>query len=116
MQAAFPGRSYTAVAEVIQQNCVPGQSWASPNAHHNPRWGQERVGRLDYKEGAMATSDKPVELERVACAICRKEVPISEAAISEATDYVVYFCGLDCYEKWKSQSEKPEDQVEKPGS
>ena len=64
----------------------------------------------------MSTTDKPVEVERVACEICLKEVPISEATVPEATDYVVHFCGLECYEKWKDQRGKPDDQVEKPGS
>ena len=52
----------------------------------------------------MTTADKPVQLEPVACEICLKEVPISEATVREATDYIAYFCGLDCYEKWKSQA------------
>jgi hypothetical protein len=64
----------------------------------------------------MATSDKPVEVTRVSCEVCLKEVPISEAMIPEAADYVMHFCGLECYEKWKSQGEKPKEQVEKPAS
>ena len=40
----------------------------------------------------------------VECNVCMKEVPISEARVEEAADYVAYFCGLDCYEKWKSQN------------
>jgi hypothetical protein len=54
----------------------------------------------------MTTSDKPVEVERVVCEICLKEVPITEAIVPEATDYVVHFCGLECYEKWKSKRGK----------
>jgi hypothetical protein len=64
----------------------------------------------------MTTTDKPGEVERVACEICLKEVPISEAIVPEATDYVVHFCGLECYQKWKNQRGKPDDQVETPGS
>ena len=41
--------------------------------------------------------------ERVACEVCLKEVPKSEAAMAEARDYVAYFCGLDCYQKWLAQ-------------
>jgi hypothetical protein len=52
----------------------------------------------------MITADKPVELDLVPCEICLKEVPKSEATVSEAADYVAYFCGLDCYERWKSQA------------
>ena len=64
----------------------------------------------------MTTRDKPVEVEHVACEICLKEVPASEATVPEATDYVVHFCGLECYEKWKNQRNKPEDKMEKSGS
>lgn len=64
----------------------------------------------------MATSDKPVEPTLVSCKVCLKEVPITEAKIPEATDYVVHFCGLECYQKWKTQDGKPKEQVAKPGS
>ena len=36
----------------------------------------------------------------VKCEVCLKEVPRSEAKSAEAVDYVVHFCGLDCYEEW----------------
>ncbi len=64
----------------------------------------------------MTTRGKPVRVEQVACVICLKEVPISEATVPEATDYVMHFCGLECYEKWKDQNVKADDQVEKPRS
>jgi len=51
----------------------------------------------------MAKDDKPLKVERVACGVCMKEVPKSAAVVPEATDYVMHFCGLDCYEKWKSE-------------
>ena len=64
----------------------------------------------------MTTNDKPepVQVEQVACEICLKEVPLSEAIVPEATDYVAYFCGLDCYDKWKNQQAKTDGPVEKP--
>jgi hypothetical protein len=31
-------------------------------------------------------------------------VPQSEAAAPEAVDDVVYFCGIDCYRKWKART------------
>lgn len=61
----------------------------------------------------MASNDKPVEVERVLCKVCLTEIPITEAIVPEATDYVAHFCGLDCYEKWKNQSKKPEVPVDK---
>ncbi|HLS55841.1 MAG TPA: DUF3330 domain-containing protein [Zeimonas sp.] len=41
--------------------------------------------------------------ERVACAVCLKEIPRSEATVAEAADYVAHFCGLDCYDKWQAK-------------
>lgn len=51
----------------------------------------------------MTAQVKPVEPQRVPCEVCLKEVPRSEAAIAEACDYVAYFCGLECYEKWRRE-------------
>lgn len=62
------------------------------------------------------TTDKPVELERVACEVCLKEVPKSEATVREAADYFAYFCGLDCYESWKRQAADAAAATEKSGS
>lgn len=58
-------------------------------------------------------SDQPesAEVEKIPCQVCSKEVPLSEAKVSEAADYVAYFCGLECYAEWKRRSE----QTEKPG-
>ena len=53
----------------------------------------------------MSESEKPVKLESVACEICLKEIPKSEAKTGEAGDYVLYFYGLDCYEKWQDEDE-----------
>jgi len=49
----------------------------------------------------MSAPVTPVEAQRVACEVCLKEIPRSEAGIAEAVDYVAYFCGLECYEQWK---------------
>ncbi|MBK9444228.1 MAG: DUF3330 domain-containing protein [Comamonadaceae bacterium] len=42
-------------------------------------------------------------LARVACNVCMKEIPLSVAFDMEAEDYVVHFCGPDCYQKWHQQ-------------
>ncbi|MCU0813788.1 MAG: DUF3330 domain-containing protein [Burkholderiaceae bacterium] len=44
------------------------------------------------------------DAQRVACEVCLKEVPKSEATVAEAADYVAYFCGLDCYQTWQAQA------------
>ncbi len=54
----------------------------------------------------MSKPEKPLEPERVACEVCLKEIPISEAKSAEAVDYVQYFCGLECYDKWNKQGGK----------
>jgi hypothetical protein len=51
----------------------------------------------------MTEVTKPIQDKKVACKICLKEIPISEAKSEEASDYVFYFCGLECYAKWKEQ-------------
>ena len=44
----------------------------------------------------------------VPCEVCLKEIPRSEAKVEEASDYVAYFCGLDCFEKWQKENNKTE--------
>lgn len=46
---------------------------------------------------------KIIEPEKVACTVCFKEIPLSEATSVKATDYIVYYCGLECYDQWKKQ-------------
>ena len=53
----------------------------------------------------MEEEKKSSEDIKVTCEVCLKEVPRSEAKSEEATDYVLYFCGLECYDKWKKQDE-----------
>jgi len=42
---------------------------------------------------------------RFPCAACGREVPLSEAVVPEASDYVAYFCGLECYARWHREAE-----------
>lgn len=62
----------------------------------------------------MSTDVEQLQVEHVACEMCLKEVPKSEATVPEATDYVAYFCGLECYERWKNQGSKADDQDSRP--
>jgi hypothetical protein len=57
------------------------------------------------KENVMSTCiEKPTpgEVERVPCAVCQTEIPKDVALSSEDQDYVLYFCGPDCYEEWSN--------------
>ena len=53
----------------------------------------------------------PEEPETINCETCLTEIPPDEAQSAEGEDYVVHFCGLECYSKWKEQAGKkaPED-------
>ena len=57
----------------------------------------------------MNDKTKPQAPEQVQCETCLKEIPRSEARSNEASDYVAYFCGLDCYDKWKGEKELPKN-------
>lgn len=60
----------------------------------------------------MATNEKAGKEDPIQCDNCLKEVPGSAAHVAEAEDYIINFCGLDCYEQWikKAENEKtPKD-------
>jgi hypothetical protein len=50
----------------------------------------------------MSAVVTPIDTENVACAVCLREIPQSEAGVVEANDDVMYFCGLDCYRQWRA--------------
>jgi Domain of unknown function (DUF3330) len=54
-----------------------------------------------------APQDQSSTVASVSCVVCEHEVPISEAVVAEATDYMVNFCGLDCYQRWRESGENP---------
>lgn len=43
----------------------------------------------------------------VSCSVCQHEIPLSTAVWREGSDYVAYFCGLECYERWRNPSGGP---------
>ncbi len=57
----------------------------------------------------MAESDTTEGESLVKCEVCLKEIPKSEAKSTEVQDYVMHFCGLNCYEKWSKQKETESD-------
>ena len=54
----------------------------------------------------MNDQNKSTETETVPCEVCLKEIPRSDAKISEVDDYVAHFCGIDCYDKWQRENIK----------
>jgi hypothetical protein len=61
----------------------------------------------------MTTTNTLVKEEHISCDICKKEVPLNEAINPETADYIVHFCGLECYEDWKNQNVKPDTKGDK---
>jgi len=47
----------------------------------------------------------PKDEQRLSCELCLSSIPLSEFEISEAEDYVAYFCGLECYDIWRNQKQ-----------
>jgi len=43
--------------------------------------------------------------ESIPCSVCQHEIPLSAAVWREGSDYVAYFCGLECYDRWRHQSD-----------
>lgn len=48
--------------------------------------------------------------ELVECEVCLTEIPASEAKNEEASDYVLHFCGLECFEKWRNSEDNSEQE------
>lgn len=47
---------------------------------------------------------RPIDEPQVKCEVCLKEIPQSEAVNPEAQDYVLFFCGVDCYSRWNEEA------------
>jgi len=44
--------------------------------------------------------------EKIACHVCKKEIPKSAALSAEGEEYVYYFCHTECMDYWKKNQEK----------
>ena len=57
----------------------------------------------DFSHKDHSPSNLPKDEQLLSCELCLKSIPLSESEISEAEDYVAYFCGLECYDIWRNQ-------------
>ena len=55
------------------------------------------------KGSKLSTRDASECHNTVRCDVCLTEVPLSVAKSVEGLDYVHYFCGLNCMDKWRTQ-------------
>jgi len=53
-----------------------------------------------------AIEPTPAEPQLVKCNICLAEIPESVAMSSEADEYTQYFCGIECYNRWRDENVK----------
>jgi len=67
---------------------------------------------LDGRSASIArqldTASMAISLHQISCHVCITEIPVSELVNEEATDYVIYFFGLDCYDKWRHLADNRE--------
>jgi len=61
----------------------------------------------------MITKADVSKIELVSCDICLNEVPKCSGKIMEIEDYVMYFCGLECFDKWHKQADQNTQQSRK---
>lgn len=46
------------------------------------------------------TAIEPNEV-KLDCEVCMKEIPVSEDQSEEARDYIMHYCGIECYDRWR---------------
>lgn len=44
--------------------------------------------------------------EKIACHICKKEIPKAAAVHAEGQEYVLHFCDVECLDYWKKEQKK----------
>lgn len=44
------------------------------------------------------------QLGTVKCSQCHREVPRSAALSRESSDYTLFFCGIDCFDRWSRKN------------
>jgi hypothetical protein len=51
----------------------------------------------------MSASDEPIGPTKT-CEECEQEVANPAVMTPEGRDYALFFCGLDCYERWRQRN------------
>lgn len=59
---------------------------------------------LPARDASSSGTGESEGFPRLPCTVCQREIPLSVAVSVEASDYVAYFCGLECYEQWRSRA------------
>ncbi|HEC20851.1 MAG TPA: DUF3330 domain-containing protein [Gammaproteobacteria bacterium] len=54
----------------------------------------------------LAKKPSVAEARQLACNVCLAEIPESVAMSSEGDEYTQHFCGIECYNRWREETEK----------
>jgi len=57
----------------------------------------------------MTQRDDQAYGPKVECQVCLSQIPHNEAKSTEGEDYVLYFCGLDCFDQWSREGQQEGD-------
>ena len=73
-----------------------------------PNFQEYRMGssHLTPAGGVVAQCSDEAGCTVVNCEVCLQEIPADATKLTDAQDYVHYFCGLDCLESWQKQAAK----------
>lgn len=52
----------------------------------------------------MSHTLRPEEPELLECEVCMAQIPADTHISAESDDYVLHFCGVECYRKWQEQN------------
>lgn len=50
----------------------------------------------------------PEEPTTIDCSTCLTEIPSDAGQSAEGEDYVLHYCGIECYSQWKNQPKDTE--------
>jgi len=57
----------------------------------------------------MPNTLRPQEPDLLSCEVCLTQIPADTALNAECDEYVLHFCGIECYRQWRQQSESSEE-------
>ena len=75
----------------------------------NPVRDQERLGDSKYSVTPPRSKVRaPAQSEsgKVSCQTCRSELDPADSYRIDGKEYAYHFCGAECYERWRRESEK----------
>jgi hypothetical protein len=63
---------------------------------------------VESSERTMSMPQAPIEPTK-RCGECNKEIKQPEAMSPEGQEYALFFCGFECYQKWRQRDKRDHD-------